>query len=176
MIMYAEFVTSRIKWLGDPTLDIVHAAMGLLGEAVEYYNATSQPNRLEELGDLEFYTEHATQALSNLHPNTQFYTEVSREEARGIQADIPRALLHWTSEFHDRAKKLWIYNKKTVDFHAPLVRTRICLHFLTAEFGYLREDLQKQNQAKLEKRFPSGYSDSAAQARADKIGEKDDRA
>lgn len=174
--MYADFVTPRIKWLDDPVLDILHSAVGLLGEVVEFLQAENEENRLEELGDIEFYTEHADQALRKLE-TTPIKTEVSRAEAREMEKNPEKFLLQQAALFHDRAKKLWVYEKPLaeLDFASPLVRVKICLHFMAAERNLLRGDIQEQNQTKLEKRFPSGYSDSAARTRADKQGKDDDR-
>jgi hypothetical protein len=171
---YIDFVTSRIKWLENPTLDIVHAAMGLLGEAVEHWEAQDASHQKEELSDIEFYLEHAIQALVKAERPIQ--DALSREAFKLLHSDPCGSILHWCAEFHDRAKKLFIYNKQDVNFAECVTAIKLCLHILAVEHNCLREDLQAQNQAKLEKRFPTGYSDAAAQARADKQGVQDDRA
>jgi NTP pyrophosphatase (non-canonical NTP hydrolase) len=64
-LRYGAFVSSRIKLMETTTLDLLHAAVGISGEAGELLDsvkkhwAYNQPvdlaNLIEELGDLEFY-------------------------------------------------------------------------------------------------------------------------
>lgn len=171
---YQEFVTSRVKWLATPQLDLAHSAMGLLGECVEYSEAFLPSNRIEELGDLEFYTEHADQVIAKL--STQYpitVISIDRDEARMLERDSLYWITHWSAEYHDFAKKAFIYNKPLeglVDkMNAAIVRIKVCLHFLANRAGHTRDEIQQMNQAKLELRYPTGYSDQAAQARADKV-------
>lgn len=170
---YQEFVTSRVKWLETPQLDLVHSAMGLLGECVELAEAHLPSHRIEELGDLEFYFEHAEQVvagLSRMYPI--IIVSIDRDEARAIERDPQYWITHWAAEYHDFAKKAFIYNKPLeglVDkFNASLRRIQLCLHFLAVGLKMTREQIQEHNQSKLEQRYPVGYSDAAAQARADK--------
>lgn len=68
---YSDFVKALMKEMGSPTLNILHAAVGIAGEAGELLDAVKKhwayekpldrENVIEELGDLEFYT----QALRN---------------------------------------------------------------------------------------------------------------
>lgn len=106
---YADFVRSRAKDMGDDTLNWVHMALGIGGEAGELVDAVKKSfaynkpldlaNTYEELGDILFYVQ-------------------------GM------------------------------------------LNFLGAEFTLA--DLVALNTKKLTKRYPTGYSDEAAIARADK--------
>lgn len=151
--------------------DIVHAAMGLLGECVELQGAKwDWKNRVEETGDLEFYTEHAMQVLAKWEIEQTHGTEVGREEARNMERDPTFWITHWCGEFHNAAKKVAIHNKPVggLGFYNALVRIRICLFFLANQMGMTRDDMQGENRKKLELRYPTGYSDAAAQARADK--------
>ena len=91
--------------------------------------------------------------------------------------DMPGRLMHAaagaageTGEIIDAVKKHWIYNK-------PLDRENILeecgdtmfyLQALLSECGYTLDDAIDHNIAKLSKRYPNGYTDEAAQARADK--------
>lgn len=67
-IPYAEFVGTLAKDMGTDTLDLLHAAVGVSGEAGELLDAIKKlwayekpmteavmENIVEELGDLEFY-------------------------------------------------------------------------------------------------------------------------
>lgn len=170
---YQEFVTSRVKWLETPQLDLVHSAMGLLGECVEFAEAKLPSHKIEELGDLEFYFEHADQVvagLSRMYPISVI--SIDRNEAQALERDPLFWLTHWAAEYHDYAKKAFIYNKdlaQLVDkFNSALRRMQLCLHFLAGQINMTRESIQEHNQSKLEQRYPVGYSDAAAQARADK--------
>jgi len=68
---YSDFVAALFKDMGSPTLDLLHAAVGIAGEAGELLDAVKKhwayekpldrENVIEELGDLEFYM----QALRN---------------------------------------------------------------------------------------------------------------
>ena len=68
---YADFVNVLMKDMGTTTLNILHAAVGISGEAGELLDAVKKhwayekpldrENVIEELGDLEFYM----QALRN---------------------------------------------------------------------------------------------------------------
>lgn len=106
-ILYRAFVTERFKRFPTATESILHAAVGIAGEAGElldcvkktwaYTKPLDYTHAVEELGDLEFY----------------------------LQA----------------------------------IRT---------ELGITREAILRANIVKLQKRYPTGYTDEAAIARADK--------
>jgi NTP pyrophosphatase (non-canonical NTP hydrolase) len=75
-------------------------------------------------------------------------------------------------ELLDAIKKSWIYHKPLNDHNvmeecgdALFYIQMICNHY-----GITITDLVEQNMEKLRKRYPDGYSDAAAQARADKTG------
>jgi hypothetical protein len=167
-LTYQEFVTSRVKWL-SLTEDLVHSAMGLLGECIEYREATLPSHILEELGDLEFYYEHAHQSVSRA--GLLQTVPISRDEFRIIERDPEYWITHWCAEYHDLAKKAWVYNKalSSLNFSAPLVRIQLCLNVLANKVRMTRDQVQEHNQSKLETRYPKGYSDEAAQERADKV-------
>ena len=74
----------------------------------------------------------------------------------------------------DTAKKAWIYG-------APLNRENLLeeagdtLFYVVAllnELGFTLEQAAAHNVEKLRKRYPAGYTDAAAQARADKADGK----
>ena len=68
---YSDFVAALFKDMKSPTLNLLHAAVGISGEAGELLDAVKKhwayekdldkENVIEELGDLEFYM----QALRN---------------------------------------------------------------------------------------------------------------
>ena len=83
-------------------------------------------------------------------------------------------------EFLDTMKKIWVYSQKFEDLnkegktHLENIQEELgdMLFYIQAAanvIGLNIEDLILQNIAKLSKRYPNGYSDSAAKERADKI-------
>ena len=73
-------------------------------------------------------------------------------------------------ELIDAIKKTWIYGKP-LDRENVLEEAGDLLFYLQAlltECGYTLDDAMTANVAKLAKRYPRGYTDAAAIARADK--------
>ncbi len=73
-------------------------------------------------------------------------------------------------EVLDTVKKTWIYNKE-LDYENLLEEAGDLLFYTTAlliHSGYSLSDALEHNKAKLAKRYPEGYTDQAAQERADK--------
>lgn len=161
---YSHFVESRVKWLPTFAEDLHHAATGICGEAIEFYFATDAVNALEELGDIEFYLEHARLTLHKWKKvSTGLYTPPI---GQGLFGD----LLHIGGDILDMSKKVWIYGEppSRVTISSALDELERVLDLATTLYGRTRENIQDANRAKLEKRYPTGYSDAAAQARADK--------
>jgi hypothetical protein len=162
---YRTFVHSRVKWLGTDQADFMHAAAGLVGEAIEYSNRIDTANELEELGDLEFYLQHAlivTKAFDRPRPNSVNYFPPA-----GFTDQV---LITVCGDVLDFAKKIWIYNKPAAEL--PLLQAlsgvrQILLRIYESK-GISSNAVRDANIAKLIKRYPTGYSDQAAQARADK--------
>lgn len=174
---YAEFVESKRK---DPqqiadelgsqpsNCDAVHMAMGVVGEAIELLIATDLDNTLEELGDLEFYLT----GFENLgwvkgwksYPHSYSFGVVSQHQIKlNIVEDAGTIL--------DLVKKATMYQK---DIDLPAFRDAFRQIHLGMEqmyvgLTYTREEVLQRNVDKLNKRYAQGYSDKAAQDRADKI-------
>lgn len=73
-------------------------------------------------------------------------------------------------ELLDAVKKAWAYNKP-LDVENVHEELGDCLFYIQAmcnQFGWTFESVIAANVAKLIKRYPTGYSDQAAQDRADK--------
>lgn len=170
-MLYHDFVNSRIKWLDSNAADLIHATVGLVGEVVEFMFADSPENAIEELGDCEFYVSHLRQALEKA-PFKAFAVSanLSRDESNKIVQNPTDSLLKHSGELLDFAKKVFIYNKPgdKLDWANQIVRVEYALHVLCHNSGTSRLKTQIANQTKLEIRYPTGYSDQAAQARADK--------
>lgn len=169
-MLYHEFVNSRIKWLDTNSADLIHATVGLVGEVIEFTFAESPENAVEELGDCEFYVSHLRQALEKASFDWIAEAALSRSDSNVIAANPLDALLKHSGELLDFAKKVYIYNKPgdKLDWVNQIVRVEYALHVLCHNSGTSRLKTQIANQEKLEKRYPTGYSDQAAQARADK--------
>lgn len=166
---YEFFVESRIKWLASPTEDLLHAAVGLIGEVVELIESTDRENFDEELGDCCFYLQHAWLAFEKSNLMFKLIRQVPAAEAR-LRLD---ALLHHSADFLNLMKKAWVYGKGLdslnigqVLFSIESVLNDIC------DAGGDKIAVLHKNYCKLLARYPNGYSDAAAQARADKVGEK----
>jgi hypothetical protein len=78
----------------------------------------------------------------------------------------------------DMVKKEWVYGKRFDEpaFAVALQRVQLNLeHYYSRYLAVARDTVIDANVKKLSKRFPTGYTDAAAQARADKAtnqGEK----
>lgn len=190
---YDLFVQSRVK-PGEDILAtmtpfrarLLHAAIGLSGEAGELLegcltherDAIDRDNIIEEMGDIHFYLSDLN-ALLEIHD----FAEISIAHAvsyvaslTGLTLDTDRLMspaIHISVEagnLLDAIKKHVIYNK-ALDMDAvklSYLRIMGALGFLSAGVDTDRNEVKQANQAKLEKRYPTGYTDADAAARADK--------
>lgn len=73
-------------------------------------------------------------------------------------------------ELLDAVKKAWVYNAplNTENLVEEAGDALFYLQALALQLGLSLEYFVLKNMEKLEKRYPTGYSDAAAQARADK--------
>lgn len=172
---YQQFVASLIKSGNDILLslsgakcNLVHLAMGIAGEAIEYKHAADNldgENACEELGDMLFFMEGLRME----------FPEIVK-----VFDNLPPDVVYVSGLLMDRIKKHVIYNKP---LNEPLKGCLITLeqeisNYLTVleelveveaeDWSELTADLRQANVDKLTKRYPSGYSDAAAQERADK--------
>lgn len=186
MSEYARFVRERMKTypadmnlvvegthpadhglvLNGLALSLHHATTGMMGEAIELECARTRADLFEELGDFEFYLQALASLLglekfdpysATLVPWLEALTILRRESACAL----------------DLTKKLWIYNKPLDRSLARALRVHgeSCIDGLLSlceQLGVDRSEIQHLNMVKLRKRYPEGYTDTAAQARADK--------
>ena len=174
---YSEFVHSRFKdgarIIGDlqgmnsAAMDRLHAAIGMVGEVRELRDSTGRENTIEELGDFVFYLQAYANTLTESMVYISDYVD-TKESVTIEQFDTAaHALL-------DLAKKEVIYCKA---FDESKVMSIVgCLWWLVGQYASTElvmciPEIMAANYVKLEKRYPSGYSNAAAQARADKAGE-----
>lgn len=168
---YEDFVTSRVKWMGELPADMVHATIGISGELVELTNASDRTNLLEELGDLEFYCVHLELAFAKYGVSLIVDSKRAPDSTSGLVELLSECML-FAGELLDCAKKAWIYRKPI-----PEMLTHIRLNYLElrnnleAIHSLLATSpsvLRANNEAKLRTRYPVGYSDAYAQLRLDK--------
>lgn len=160
---YTAFVRDRFLKRNSGPEGIMHAAIGILGEVVELIYADSRANRIEELGDIEFYLEAFYQVLEPAP--IRIFTPFNNCEG----------FLIYAGQLHDLAKKVWVYNKP-IDpekFHSFLdcISQAVIIHCEIN--GVTRDQVIAENVTKLLKRYPTGYTDALAQARMDKNGGED---
>jgi hypothetical protein len=159
---YPAFVRTRFNFMASPAEAIIHAVVGLVGELGELRVADDRTNFIEELGDFEFYLEALKQVTNHApYENAYYGTDCGA---------IFKSLYSITTALLDFAKKEWVY-KKNVDpahYHEGINHIETCLKGLYSLFNIDRAFCIAANIAKLEKRYPSGYSNAAAIARADK--------
>lgn len=170
---YYEFVQTRAKWMPSIAEDLHHASTGIMGEVVEFLFAKDREEMIEELGDLEFYVAHFELATEKFVPADKRYRVPRRRvdlfPNRNF-SEAQSALLRFAGELLDLTKKAWIYNKELqVQDFAPVYYGLISAMWDLHKFLATSEaELKFKNVEKLRKRYPDGYTDEAAQARADK--------
>lgn len=146
---------------------LMHAAIGMTGEAVELVWATSQDNLKEECGDFEFYyfafylvapaTEEKITLGDLCHPSHDY-------EAMSL-------LVKRCHDVQDQIKKHWVYGKpfSQLKLLAPMADIRTCMEMIYKAKGFTMEQIHRENKQKLLKRYPGGgFTQAAAIARADK--------
>jgi hypothetical protein len=176
---YPEMIKRLFKLMPEGQYSsLMHAAVGMSGEAGELLCVNNRKNILEECGDLEFYMEAADQQMEN---HTQ-HEVIFDHRASNLQlGNVLQNIVTLTSDFLDGVKKAWVYGKSP-DFdklHSVMAMLRMNLDFLYSVIGTDFPEVLELNQIKLigpEGRFRSGfYSDSEAVERNDKVGKPSNR-
>lgn len=168
MSEYSEFVASRFKQLDTPAASLHHATTGIIGEVVELLCAEGREHIGEECGDLEFYLQWLTDALI-----VKGFEITNDSWGTDALLTGPLNLLGAAACLLDLTKKAWVYNKPLEEIEADLAggvwNLRRNLNDFYLNMGLDCDQIRSDNMAKLRKRYPDGYSDAAAQARADKV-------
>lgn len=137
--------------------DLLHMAIGIMGEVVEFQGARDKNHIIEELGDIYFFLEGIKQIIV-VDPPMNI---------------TPNYLIDDAAELLDLVKKVCIYNKPlspvlpelTRSIYAIDERVRRCF----AKNGVTEQQVIEANMAKLQKRYASGnYSNKQAIERVDK--------
>ena len=156
---YPEFVKGLIKpgadilaTLTPEKCNLLHMAVGLIGEVAELFDATDPAHIVEEIGDCEFFLEGLKAVVGTGEP-------IESGSIIVIAGDIL-----------DHVKKHTVYNKPLDE---QQLRRLIAtfdkeLEGIYAETGISRDKVLQANMEKLMLRYKAGYSDKAAQERADK--------
>ena len=186
---YSGFVASRAKHL--PTCDerIDHALLGVISECGEladawkkhtiYEKPLDTVNVREELGDLRFYLQMILNEGVEPSPEVMADTEMARDAGERLVEFIPLV-----SEILTKISEAAILIKVTAFASEGVWKsTRVksasvqvtmaleCFTDLCAFFHADATDIIAENIAKLEKRYPTGYSNEHAAARLDKVEE-----
>lgn len=167
---YADFVDSRFK-PGTFEEMVLHAVVGMVGEVSELVAKDADVGK--EAGDFLFYT----QKLCNLYGVDLISIYLTQKKG----GDGRVSFIKQGGGLLERAKKQWVYGKKMqweelepfvyelcrgvrehVDVHYRCVRQTCCPSIIT---------LMEDNKEKLTARFPNGYTDADAIARADVKGQ-----
>lgn len=173
---HKQMVTDLAKPGGDilASMDardahLQHMVIGLAGEVRELHEALAnndRENAIEELGDVEFYSEGYCQAFPSYIPLT-----VSDPDLRLGWRDLYLA----TDDLLDLTKRITIYKKDIpeTNVHLALNKVRSMLAACYGATGISQEEALNHNLHKLLKgknaRYKEGkYSNEQANARADK--------
>lgn len=196
MQAHQEMVT-RLAKPGHAILDsmtpakahLLHMAIGISGEAGELVagivacnkrpqnlRAVSEcyENIVEELGDIEFYVEGLLQGVGLTHDGVaKKLMDGENTEPVEVSFEITEGIAIYSANILDTVKKHVIYNKALDE--TALMDNLCGLEYHLEEIrmfaGVSREDALTHNIAKLtgdKGRYKQGYSDKAAQERADK--------
>lgn len=170
---YPEFVASRFKNPDATAADLAkatpyvaaysHAAIGLVGELLELAECQTGEHFKEELGDCWFFYTALLNIYGLVHEGKSAGC-TSVNQARHI-------VVSCANELMDIAKKALIYLKPMPTHElmvAKLQHLGTHLHDYMNLVGHSPASLQESNVAKLTKRYATGYSNAAAQERADK--------
>jgi hypothetical protein len=161
--------------------NLVHMGGCLMGEAAELYEACwmlkqNKEHIIEEFGDMEFYMV-ACRAAIGIERGTADWAN-AQVEAHQVAVAEPHLiqLMVLGGNFWDVVKRVTVYRKPIEQTRAEdiLRKMEVHLHCLYSYYDLRLEDILQGNWTKLadkdKGRYREGaYSDTAAQARRDKV-------
>ncbi len=155
------------------SFSLLHAAVGIVGEVYEYASSDTRENAIEELGDILFYV-HAASIAVDQHPdNLLVPLDFDAVMGEGSTRKAIDAMYTAGFDLLDVAKKAVFHNKRADSLPRVVGNLLSNIHLNLTRLAYSNgttlEKLEETNTFKLSvKRYPNGYSDQAAQERADK--------
>lgn len=182
---YAEMVESLFKKDDSRNTMLMHAAIGVCGEAIEFEAAVMElnlENTLEELGDMTFYIQKILN-MFNLHiletandnaaPYLEAFNANYGEDAKRFPTVVDR-IVYRSGELLDLCKKIWVYEDESKIPAAVSSLLAVMAHVLDfVEAHPIVGDMptiKQSNREKLRKRYPQGvFTSKDAQERKDKI-------
>lgn len=170
--------------LNPQKADLWHGATGVAGEAGELLDAAlfatvhdckiDQVNLVEELGDIEFYLQMVRTNLATPRHLVLGYASSVDRPSYATTLEVFAGLAVCSSDLLDQVKKVVVYNK-TQDLQALMLqlgRIEDMLGAIRDLYGITRDTVIEANVTKLatgpNARYKNGYTDQAAQDRADK--------
>ena len=175
VVPYDQMVRNLFKDMGSPTLNLLHAVVGLAGEVGELLITNSIEGIVDEMGDVEFYLEAAYQSTGGRN-FPELVVEGHDMSHHQVFSTIGLAMSISASRLLSFAKRAWIYNEEP-NLNAvryELLRIQLMLGTMRDLVRVNQVDVLAANQGKLGKRFPEGvYTDRDGAAQADKLGELD---
>lgn len=157
-----------LESLDADDVNLIHAGMGIITEAREVCLAifnNDWVNLKEEVGDLAFYIEAMRQSIDNA------YELAPRETATMVASYDVTTFVMQSMNIFEFIKPLVIYRRE-VDLNnvlAILDELDVLLLGICNTHGVSVVEAMEANKIKLlTKRYPNGYSDEAANNRADK--------
>lgn len=170
---YDQMVLSLFKEMGSESATLMHAAVGVMGEAVELRMAVilnDRENVIEEAGDAFFYLQKIL-SMYGWNPHTFAVPSATELMTTAGFQDPAERLMHEAGTILDLIKKVWVYERPIDQVVLCKAVGRFMYHFFDTlqGFGIDFDGVLEYNQIKLAKRYPSGvYTNQDAQARADK--------
>ena len=168
---YTEFVRSRFKSGEKIAEEMNHNKLAILLGCID-----------EVINEAKWLDVAKKEAIYNKRMGMVFYPEDKLKKLKKLKPTPSQCeLLHAAIGIAGEAGELLDAVRKHVFDGQPLDRDNVIEELGDLEFymmaammniGVLRPHLQELNMAKLSKRYEAGYSDKAAQERADKAGEE----
>lgn len=165
-----------LETLTPEKVHLLHMAVGMAGEVAEMLGAISpgidMNNMEEELGDYIFYSTGAWQGLERVP--SEYEASKHLNTSPTVAHRLVSVAYKRTGGFLDLVKKVTVYNKATDEdvLAKALEEADLAVFALAYTLGFNLDNLKKKNQEKLSTgknaRYKEGYTDQAAQERADK--------
>lgn len=166
-----------IATLTPVKIEMLHMASALLGEIPELFDASSDEDVIEELGDVEFYLEGLYQAIQKFldfsdAEMVKLTGSVVATKTKYNMLNLRFEILNEVGRIYDVVKKVVVYNNTKANLSLVEIVLQSSLPQLLQSF-YTYMDLDRKtvlahNIEKLSKRYGDSYTDKAAEERKDK--------